>query len=125
MVGCHHQLNGHEFEQTPGDGEGQEDTWHAAVLGVAKSQIRRTGLATYSQPNTYVELNTKPTQGLVTVVSDSLRPHGLQPPRLLCLWDFPDKNTGVGCYFLLQIQNWTEVKSLAKKSLATYFLYVK
>ena len=22
-VGCHHQLNGHEFEQTPGDGEGQ------------------------------------------------------------------------------------------------------
>ena len=24
MVGCHHQLNGHEFEQTPKDGEGQE-----------------------------------------------------------------------------------------------------
>ena len=23
MVGCHHQLNGHEFEQAPGDGEGQ------------------------------------------------------------------------------------------------------
>ena len=23
MVGCHHQLNGHEFEQTPGDSEGQ------------------------------------------------------------------------------------------------------
>ena len=21
--GCHHQLNGHESEQTPGDGEGQ------------------------------------------------------------------------------------------------------
>ena len=24
MVGWHHQLNGQEFEQTPGDGEGQE-----------------------------------------------------------------------------------------------------
>ena len=24
MVGWYHQLNGHEFEQTPGDGEGQE-----------------------------------------------------------------------------------------------------
>ena len=24
MVGWHHQLNGHEFEQNPGDGEGQE-----------------------------------------------------------------------------------------------------
>ena len=23
MVGWHHPLNGHEFEQTPGDGEGQ------------------------------------------------------------------------------------------------------
>ena len=23
MVGWHHQLNGHEFEQGPGDGEGQ------------------------------------------------------------------------------------------------------
>ena len=23
MVGCHHQLNGHEFEQTLGDDEGQ------------------------------------------------------------------------------------------------------
>ena len=23
MVGCHHQLNGHEFEQSPGDSEGQ------------------------------------------------------------------------------------------------------
>ena len=23
-------------------------------------------------------------------------------PRLLCLWNFPDKNTGVGCHFLLQ-----------------------
>ena len=24
MVGWHHQLNGHESEQAPGDGEGQE-----------------------------------------------------------------------------------------------------
>ena len=26
--------------------------------------------------------------------SDSLQPHGLQPTRLLCPWDFPGKNTG-------------------------------
>ena len=31
-----------------------------------------------------------------------LRPHGLQPTRLLCPWDFPGKDTGVGCHFLLQ-----------------------
>ena len=31
-----------------------------------------------------------------------LRPHGLKPTRLLCPWDFPGKNTGVGCHLLLQ-----------------------
>ena len=31
-----------------------------------------------------------------SVVSSSLWPHGLQPTRLLCLWDFPGQNTGVG-----------------------------
>ena len=31
-----------------------------------------------------------------------LRPLGLWPARLLCPWDFPGKNTGVGCHFLLQ-----------------------
>ena len=37
MVGWYHQLNGHEFEQAPGDGEGQGN-WCAAVRGVTKSQ---------------------------------------------------------------------------------------
>ena len=31
----------------------------------------------------------------------TLRPHGLQPARLLCPWDSPGKNTGVGCHALL------------------------
>ena len=38
-----------------------------------------------------------------SVVSDSSRPHGLQPTRLLRPWDFPGKSTGVGCQCLLQI----------------------
>ena len=37
-----------------------------------------------------------------SVVSDSSRPHGLQPTRLFCPWDFPGKSTGVGCHCLLQ-----------------------
>ena len=51
---------------------------------------------------------------VVSVMSDSLRPHGLEPTRLL--WsappqepgkntpgkNSPGKNTGVGCHFLLQ-----------------------
>ena len=31
-----------------------------------------------------------------------LHHHGLQPARLLCPWDSPGKNTGVGCHFLFQ-----------------------
>ena len=31
-----------------------------------------------------------------------LRIHELLPARLLCPWNFPGKNTGVGCHFLLQ-----------------------
>ena len=33
---------------------------------------------------------------------DSLGPHELQSTGLLCPWDFPGKDTGVGCHFLLQ-----------------------
>ena len=39
---------------------------------------------------------------VASVVSDSVRPHGLQPTRLLRPWDSPGNNTGVGCHFLLQ-----------------------
>ena len=37
-----------------------------------------------------------------SVRSNSLWPHELQPTRLLHPWDFPGKNTEVGCHFLLQ-----------------------
>ena len=30
-----------------------------------------------------------------------MRPHRQQPNRLLCPWDSPGKNTGVGCHFLI------------------------
>ena len=37
-----------------------------------------------------------------SVMSKSLWPHGLQPTRILCPWNSPGKNTGVGCHSLLQ-----------------------
>ena len=39
---------------------------------------------------------------LVAQLCPTLRPHGLQLTRLLCPWDFPGKDTGVGCHLLLQ-----------------------
>ena len=37
-----------------------------------------------------------------SVISDCLRPHGKQPARLLCPQNFPGKNTGASCHFLLK-----------------------
>ena len=40
MVGQHHRLNGLEFEQTPGDSEGQgSQAWSATVQGVARHDL--------------------------------------------------------------------------------------
>ena len=38
-----------------------------------------------------------------SVASDSSWPHGQQPTRLLCPWDFPGKSTGVGCHCFLRL----------------------
>ena len=35
MVGCHHRLNGHEFEQAPGTGE---EAWCAGVNVITQRQ---------------------------------------------------------------------------------------
>ena len=51
-----------------------------------------------------------------SVVSDSVRPHRRQPTRLLCPWDSPGKNTGVGCHCLLQcmkVKSESEVAQLS------------
>ena len=44
-----------------------------------------------------------------SVLSDSSRPYGLQPPRLLHPWDFPCKSTGVGWHCLLLSEKIIEI----------------
>ena len=41
MVGWHHQLNGHEFEQTPGDKEGQGSLVCCSPWGGKESDITK------------------------------------------------------------------------------------
>ena len=55
-----------------------------------------------------------------SVMSDSSRPHGLQPTRFLCPWDFPGKSTGVGCHCLLRVED----ESLPSRGLPSCFLSV-
>jgi len=54
-----------------------------------------------------------------SVVSNSSRPRGLQPTRLLCPWDFPGKSTGVGCHRLL----WDIFLGLCKSGWCYVMLY--
>ena len=52
-----------------------------------------------------------------SVRTNCLQPHGLQPSRLLCPWNSPGKNTGVGCHFLLQgvfwPRDWTHISCVS------------
>ena len=55
-----------------------------------------------------------------SVMSDCLRPHGKQPAELLCPQNFPGKNTGASCHFLLkgfptqsQPRDWTDVSNVS------------
>ena len=43
-------------------------------------------------------------------------PQTRQPTRIPCPWDFPGKNTGVGCHFLLQCM---KVKSARSRSVVS------
>ena len=52
---------------------------------------------------------------VTSVVSDSVWPHRQQPTRMPRHWDSPDKNTGVGCHFLLQcmkVKKWKWSRSV-------------
>ena len=57
-----------------------------------------------SYPSSYPSLGNQARECMLSrsVVSDSLRPHGLHPARFLCPWDSQGKNTGVGCPAFLQ-----------------------
>ena len=52
----------------------------------------------YTHTHTYIYIYIY----ICSVMSDSLWPRGLYPARFLCQWDSPNKNTGVGCHFLIQ-----------------------
>jgi len=83
------------------------DAWHTPVYPVAKSW---TCMSDWTELTYSIGLMAIWGQVLMTVWSvsrsvmpDSWQPHGRQPARLLCPWDFPSKDTGVLCHFLLRV----------------------
>ena len=125
MVGWHHQLDEHEFEQSPGVGDGQGRLACCSPWGHKESdrteQLNWTEVI-WDYCCCYV----------TSVASDSVWPHWCQPTNLSCPWDSPGKNTGVGCHFLLPFDYWdywmdlllNEV-SQRKTNTIKYHLYVE
>ena len=70
------------------------------VLRTSSAIFQEVLLGCVKPPSTapVVCMHAKSLQSCLTL----LRLHGLQPARLLCLWDSPGENTGVGCHVLLQ-----------------------
>ena len=89
MVGCHRWLNEHEFEQAPGDSEGQVNLMCCSSWGL-KETDKLSDLTTTIK-NLEIESESH------SVVSYSLWPHGLYRP-----WNSPGQNIGVGKLSLLQ-----------------------
>ena len=102
MAGWHHQLNGHDFEQTPGDSVGPGSLvccspWgHQELTGLNNWTTTKTRDQTHTLCSRSGSLNCQglpgkspkcislPVQFSCSVISDCLWPHGLQYARLPC-----------------------------------------
>ena len=103
MVGWHHQLNGHEFEQAPGDGDGQGSLACCSPWG-CKTWTRLsnwTELISFTTLwfNSFIDFT--PFKVKVLVIQSCPTPRTVAH-QLLCPWNSPGKNIGVGCPALLQ-----------------------
>ena len=87
----------------PGKSHGQRSLMgYIQPVGMQRDGHDRSNGA---QENEIMQVNFSHKESFKTyssVMSNSLRPCGLQPTRLLCPWDSPIKNTGVGCHVLFQ-----------------------
>ena len=74
------------------------ETLHSLILSAAPpfETLQKREASKTAEPH-----HTRPACVCVGSGSCPLRPHGLQPPRLLCPWDSPGRKTAVGCHGLL------------------------
>ena len=108
------------------------EAWRAAIHAAGSQRVRHDWVTELNWTELKYELNEWANKWMpenrhfkqcycycwvASVMSDSVRPHRWQPTRLPGPWDSPGKNTGVGCYFLLQcmkVKSEREVAQIAK-----------
>ena len=93
--------NGNPLQYSCLENPMDKGAWWATVHSVSKSQTRLNRLSMHAQHCISFQVVQHKLSVSHSVVSDTLPPHGLNPARLLCPWNFPGKNTGVGCHALL------------------------
>ena len=103
MVGWHDQLNGHEFEQALGDGDRQGSLeccspWGRKTWIQLRNWIELISFTTLWF-NSFIDFAPLKVKVLVT---QSCPTPWTVAHQLLCPWNSPGKNTGVGCHALLQ-----------------------
>ena len=93
---------------------------HLLILWAIKSRQRtcqRTNNSSQScKKSACLTPWSKWSQELVSQLCMTLRPHRLWPARLLCPWNSPGSNTGVGCQFFsrgsFQPRDWSQVSCI-------------
>ena len=64
-------------------------------------EIQKCSVLLMETQKSFIQLLRRRKSVIRSVVSNSLRPHCLQPARFLCPWNSLGKNTAVGCHALL------------------------
>ena len=64
--------------------------------------MKRNGTALFPTISTFIIFESESVRSLSYLQLFATSCHGLEPARLLHPWDFPGKNIGVGCHFLLE-----------------------
>ena len=83
-----------------------DSQWTYVILVIREKHIKSFPLKNFNSEDITYVLNGCACS-IASVTSNSLRPHGRQPTRLLCPWDFPGKNTRGGCHALFsRISSW-------------------
>ena len=130
MFGWNHWLDGHEFEQSLGVGDGQRSLACYSSWGHKELYATATAKSLQSCPTLCDPIDSSPPGSPVPGILQArilewvaislsnawkwkvkvkslsrfrlFATHGLQPTRLFHPWDFPGKSTGVGCHYLLR-----------------------
>ena len=111
MIGWHHWLSGHEFEQVQGDSEEQGSLAYCSPWGHKQSEMAEwlnNNKCISGLPEKLDDIESAYNAGWKresesrSVVTNSLWTHGLWTARFLYSWNSPGKNTGVGKQSFLQ-----------------------